>query len=169
MITKIFRSKSDIVNLAKIRVVESPEEKDVDFHGKIVKKPWGYEYLMFENSDVAIWILYIKHKHSTSLHCHPNKRTSLIVLSGQILFSSLENYYKLRFLEGLNIEETVFHSSKSISKKGVLLMEIETPPNKKDLVRLKDEYGRAHTKYEAQFSPKVENYHHAHFNFGKNN
>ena len=39
----------------------------------VVKKPWGYEYLAYENEHVALWFLHIKHTHSTSLHCHPKK------------------------------------------------------------------------------------------------
>ena len=48
-----------------------------------VKKPWGYEYLVYENQEVALWYLYIKDKHSTSMHCHPNKTTGLILLDGR--------------------------------------------------------------------------------------
>ena len=36
----------------------------------VVKKPWGYEYLAYENEDVGLWFLYIKEGHQTSMHCH---------------------------------------------------------------------------------------------------
>ena len=55
----------------------------MSYDSTIVKKPWGYEYLAYENNHVALWLLYIKHTHSTSLHCHPNKTTGLILLDGE--------------------------------------------------------------------------------------
>ena len=41
---------------------------------KLVKKPWGEEYLIFQNNVVAIWLLKIKPNHHTSLHCHTEKK-----------------------------------------------------------------------------------------------
>ena len=55
---------------------------EVDYSREIVEKPWGYEYLIFENEHVAIWMLHIVRKRKTSMHCHPNKTTALILLSG---------------------------------------------------------------------------------------
>ena len=51
----------------------------------VVKKPWGYEYLAYENENVALWFLHIKHTHSTSLHCHPKKTTGLVLLDGKAI------------------------------------------------------------------------------------
>ena len=60
-------------------------KKDLfDYSRVIVKKPWGYEYLVFENEFVAIWMLHIVRKRKTSMHSHPQKRTSLIVLAGNV-------------------------------------------------------------------------------------
>ena len=56
----------------------------------IVEKPWGYEYLAYENKDVALWALYISYDQETSLHCHPNKDTGLIVLDGSVNVSFLK-------------------------------------------------------------------------------
>ena len=53
-----------------------------DYSKVIVKKPWGYEYLVFENEFVAVWMLHIVRKRKTSMHSHPQKRTSLILLTG---------------------------------------------------------------------------------------
>ena len=33
----------------------------------IVKKPWGYEYLVYENQNVGLWFLYIAPNQSTSI------------------------------------------------------------------------------------------------------
>jgi hypothetical protein len=51
-----------------------PETRD--YSNIIVKKPWGYEYLALDNTQVAIWVLHIARKRKTSLHCHPGKSTA---------------------------------------------------------------------------------------------
>lgn len=148
MIKRIYRSKLDTENLSKLRTMLADEIDMFNYKKVVVNKPWGYEYLIFENSYVAIWILYLKHGHSTSMHCHPNKKSSLVVLSGEIVFSTLDSWFARKSGEGAIIEEAVFHCSKAVSQGGSFVMEIETPPNKKDLVRLKDEYGRENQGYE---------------------
>ena len=56
----------------------------------------------------------------------------------------------------LSIDEGVFHLTEASSElpidpqseNGIWVMEIESPPNKADLVRMKDEYGRSGKAYE---------------------
>lgn len=148
MIKKVYRSKFDIENLSRLRTSIPNGIDSFDYKGVVVNKPWGYEYLAFENKHVAIWILHLEQNHATSMHCHPNKKTSLIVLSGEVVCSTLEGWMSLTHRQGLIIDEAVFHSTKAISQGGVFLMEVESPPNKKDLVRFKDEYGRESQVYE---------------------
>lgn len=150
MIRRLSRSKADIENLSRLRTAFSGGENNFSYKGVIVNKPWGYEYLMFENSEVAIWILYLNYGHKTSMHCHPSKKSSLVILSGKIILSGLEGWFELSDGQAASIDEAVFHSSESVSKDGAFLMEIETPPNKHDLVRLKDEYGREKQGYEGE-------------------
>ena len=47
----------------------------------LVKKPWGSEYLIYSNKKLAAWLLEMKFKSKTSLHCHP-KKTGLILIKG---------------------------------------------------------------------------------------
>lgn len=148
MIKRVYRSKFDIENLSRLRTSIPSEIDTFDYKGVIVNKPWGYEYLLFENLHVAVWILHLKQNCSTSMHCHPNKRTSLTVLFGNVHCSTLDGWIESKEGEGLIIDEAVFHSTKAVSKEGAFIMEIESPPNKKDLVRLKDEYGRERQGYE---------------------
>ena len=61
------------------------------YKSNIVKKPWGYEYLAYENNQVALWFLYIRHKEKTSMHCHPNKSTGLTLLDGEAEVSFLSD------------------------------------------------------------------------------
>jgi mannose-6-phosphate isomerase-like protein (cupin superfamily) len=82
------------------------------------------------------------------MHCHPNKKTTLIVIRGEVQCSTLEGFFKRKEGEGFVIESSVFHTTKAISKGGAIIMEMESPPNKRDLVRLKDLYGREGKGYE---------------------
>lgn len=131
-------------------------EQPTDYRGRVVLKPWGYEYLVFQNEDVAVWLLHIKHEHSTSMHCHPLKKTCLILLSGNALCNT---FYRRNYLNGMGaviIEKGVFHSTHALSEGGIDLIEIETPPNKTDLVRLNDAYGRELNGYESQSAMQTE-------------
>ena len=65
------------------------------FENVIVKKPWGFEYLVYENEHVGIWYLNIDYDKQTSLHSHPNKKTGLIILSGVAEISFLNNKFNL--------------------------------------------------------------------------
>lgn len=112
----------------------------------IVKKPWGYEYLLFENGKVAIWHLLISAYGQTSLHSHPNKKTGLIVLDGAAKVSFLGNDSKLFYGEKIMIRHGVFHRTQSMTPYLLQLLEIETPVNKEDIIRLDDAYGRAGSK-----------------------
>ncbi|MCK9581992.1 MAG: hypothetical protein M0Q92_16300, partial [Methanoregula sp.] len=147
MINKIFRSQFDLANLSLKKSVPA-QNVDPDYNGVVVRKPWGYEYLFFENQHVAVWFLHIKKDAKTSMHCHPNKKTSLINLHGKLETSILTETFILEEKNALVIEGGVFHSTAAISDEGAFLLEIETPPNKSDLVRLKDAYGRENKGYE---------------------
>jgi acetolactate synthase-1/2/3 large subunit len=131
---------------------------NLDYSNRIVKKPWGYEYLAFENENVAIWILHIARTQKTSIHAHQNKITALMLLHGECAkISSLERDYHLKESDCLMIHKSTFHSTEAISdisstkpfsENGIWVMEIEAPVDKSDLIRLKDSYGRAGKGYE---------------------
>jgi mannose-6-phosphate isomerase-like protein (cupin superfamily) len=167
MIKKIFRSESDLYNLSFKRTNVLHQGVNLDYKKIVVNKPWGYEYLLFENDRVAIWILCLKKDSGTSMHCHPNKKTSLTVLSGQAVTSTLDTQFLLNAMDGLFIDSGVFHSTRSASDGETFLMEIETPPNKNDLVRLKDQYGRENKTYEGQnfMSDKLADYNYCDLHF----
>jgi mannose-6-phosphate isomerase-like protein (cupin superfamily) len=148
MIYKVYPSLNDFENLSRLRVESSEFANTFDYKNIVVNKPWGYEYLWFQNDNVAIWFLYIKKDNGTSLHCHARKRTSLIVLDGEVECTTLDDKYRMRTLDAVVLEPCVFHSSRAISNGGAFIMEIETPPMKGDLVRLNDAYGRQGTGYE---------------------
>lgn len=122
---------------------------------KAVKKPWGYEFLLFESNTVAIWYLNILPNQQTSLHCHPNKKTGLLVLNGIAEVSLLSDKYTLYTNDKIMLRHGVFHSTLAVPTKNMdslELLEIETPNNKNDLVRIKDKYNRAGKPYEGEES-----------------
>ena len=91
------------------------------------------------------------------MHCHPNKSTSLVVLSGEVECCSLKERNTLFKLDSVVIDKGCFHSTEAISdikfdassENGVWIMEIESPSNKHDLVRANDHYGRVGKSYES--------------------
>jgi mannose-6-phosphate isomerase-like protein (cupin superfamily) len=121
-----------------------------NYENVVVNKPWGYEYLAYQNKDVALWLLFIKFEHETSLHCHPNKDTGLIVLDGKVNVSFLNDVFYLDSGRKIMIRKGLFHSTKTLSKEGAFVFEIETPVNKHDIIRLDDKYGRVAKPYEGK-------------------
>lgn len=119
----------------------------------MIPKPWGMEYLLFQMNDVAGWILHINKAEKTSLHCHPSKKTSLIVLDGEVKISFLSSEKNYSTGEKLIIRPGVFHSTEALSN--AIILEIETPINKNDLIRLKDNYGREGKPYETISAPRT--------------
>lgn len=146
------RSLSKVLAKGK-RVFTQPKS----YRNKVVIKPWGYEFLVFENEQTAVWLLYISKGNSTSMHCHPKKKTSLIILSGTAMSNTLAARNYLRGGDALILDKCVFHSTKVLSQEGMYLLEIESPPMKTDLVRLEDKYGRESSGYEGVAEMKTEN------------
>lgn len=132
--------------------MSSLEKDSVDYHKVIVQKPWGYEYLMYENGTIGVWFLYLKSGAKTSMHCHPHKKTGLILLSGEAVLSFLNDSTHLKPISKMMIREGLFHSTQAVSPEGANLIEVETPCDKTNLVRLDDEYGREEKPYEGNDS-----------------
>ena len=159
MVNRIRVSPKDRKTLEKLLKYRRAPEDDQpkNYKDKVVMKPWGHEFLIFENESVAIWCLRIDQGHSTSMHCHPLKKTCLITLSGEALCNTFERRNYLKAGEAIVIENSVFHSTKALSPQGIELLEIETPPNKIDLVRLNDSYGRETKSYEGFMEMQIKN------------
>jgi hypothetical protein len=124
------------------------KERQMRYEKNIVKKPWGYEYLAYENDECAVWFLHINHNERTSMHCHPNKTTGLVLLDGKASVSFLNNDNPLTPVGKIMIRKGLFHSTQATATEGADIFEIETPVDKYDLVRLKDSYGREGKPYE---------------------
>ena len=137
------------------------KNKSSFYDNKIVFKPWGYEHVVYRNANhLSVTLLNINYNKTTSLHCHPLKKSGFILLGGKALFqlglrkknTELHSSPSKRM-----IARGLFHSIKSISKNGLLALEFETPVNKNDLVRFKDSYGREQKSYEGKkFTKAIE-------------
>ncbi|PLY06369.1 MAG: hypothetical protein C0625_09530 [Arcobacter sp.] len=149
--------------MKNIKYIESLTKKDInslevlkyndilctiDFKDILVKKPWGSEYLLFENKYCAVWVLNIKYMQNTSMHCHVKKDTSLVCLDGEVLCNTLNETNELDPLDGLYFSKKLFHQTQSVVEEGSYVLEIETPVNKFDLARMNDKYGRQGKEYE---------------------
>jgi mannose-6-phosphate isomerase-like protein (cupin superfamily) len=147
LIKHIQKNKRDEENINKsesqLKIIYNQPDS---YKNIVVPKPWGYEFLGYEDDSIAFWFLSIESGHSTSMHCHPNKRTVLIILSGKALGKTLYGSSIINAGEVVVYEAGVFHSTKAISK--IEMAEIESPPIKTDLLRLVDNYGRERMGYE---------------------
>ena len=124
------------------------------YDDKVVYKPWGYEHVIYRNlKHLSVTLLRINYNKNTSLHCHPKKKTGFIVVSGKALiqlglWQGTAKHYMAP--SKLMIRTGLFHSIKAVSKKGLYALEFETPFNKNDLIRFKDNYGRRSKPYEGK-------------------
>jgi|TARA_B110000858_G_C17769509_1_gene458841 mannose-6-phosphate isomerase-like protein (cupin superfamily) len=123
-----------------------------------VLKPWGSEYTIFRNSISSTKLLRINYNKRTSLHCHPIKKTGFILIKGKVNVDlGFYNSKKMTSVSRLMIRPGLFHCTKNFNKETATILEIETPIDKDDLVRFKDNYGRENKPYENyNYTTKVE-------------
>jgi len=115
----------------------------------LIKKPWGEEYRAYCDDFLDIWHLRINPGQSTSMHAHPRKTTYLICLSGSGITTTLNGATPLRKGMILRIARGAFHATKcDAGVEPLMLIEVESPRNKFDLVRSQDNYHRAGRAYE---------------------
>jgi len=121
---------------------------DIPVNFKVIK-PWGTEYTIYKNLTSSTKLLRLKKNKSTSLHCHPIKKTGFILIKGEVSVDlGFYNTKKLTPLSRLMIRPGLFHCTRNINNKEAVILEIETPIDKDDLVRFKDNYGRQDKPYE---------------------
>ena len=114
-------------------------------------KPWGQEYNILEIKKNCITYLKLK-GFSTSLHCHPIKKTGFLILKGvaEVQIGIYKKILKISTLMSiLVLRPGLFHRIKANNKSDLFALEIENPYIKNDLVRMKDNYGRRLKGYES--------------------
>jgi mannose-6-phosphate isomerase-like protein (cupin superfamily) len=128
------------------------ERFDQDLYlNEVIPKPWGLEFRVYCDTFFDVWKLTLLPGKSTSTHCHPRKETALLCLggTGRISFLNQESHL-VSAGDAVFIPKGVFHSTENIGDSTLELVEVETPRNKFDLVRLSDRYGRSGTRYEQE-------------------
>ena len=120
-----------------------------DLSRVVVRKPWGREYMCYQSPELAIWVLEMDEYKATSLHAHVKKNAAFVVLRG-VVYLELIRGQALRFraVSKINVFRGRFHRLRA-DIMGATLIEIESPGDKSDIVRLEDYHGRAGQPYEA--------------------
>ena len=130
------------------------ENKNKFYSKSYIYKPWGYEYIIYDDKNkIGVTFLKVDYNHSTSLHCHPTKKTGFIILNGKAdvqIGIYKNNRKKFNSLSRLVFRPGLFHSLKALSKSGLYALEFESPYDKNDLIRFKDNYGRKSKEYEGK-------------------
>jgi mannose-6-phosphate isomerase-like protein (cupin superfamily) len=112
-----------------------------------ITKPWGHEIRVYDDRWIDVWQLFIDAGRGTSLHAHPRKDTYLVCVQGEgMLLTGGGDAITLREGTVLRVGPGALHASFSIV--GMILLEVELPRDKFDLVRIDDRYGRTGETYE---------------------
>ena len=123
------------------------------YDNRVVIKPWGEEYNIFRNKKkIAITYLKINKGFSTSLHCHPKKKTGFLILKGTAevqIGIYKKNIKKYSTMSILVLRPGLFHRITAGKKSNLFALEIENPYSKNDLIRMRDKYGRSKKGYES--------------------
>lgn len=134
----------------------------INYNNSVCKKPWGHEFLIYQNKKIGLWFLKINEGHKTSLHCHFNKDTIIVVIKGSIKIELIDNQIKnLNAMDILFLPHYSFHSLGTFSPESYIL-EIEIYNNsinftdKNDLLRVNDLYKRQNNIYETSIDVEIE-------------
>jgi mannose-6-phosphate isomerase-like protein (cupin superfamily) len=137
----------DIGLVENLRVRKIKCKNKGDFRNVVVSKPWGLEYLCGRNKHLEVWELYIDPRASTSLHCHPEKDTLNIILEGSAILETISGKEMLTAGDFRIIKAGAIHRTINQFSSCARVLEIESPPNKYDLIRIQDSYGRESLGY----------------------
>jgi quercetin dioxygenase-like cupin family protein len=134
----------------KNSMLGSSRGRDLGYLDRLIAKPWGAEFRVYEDDLLDVWYLHIKAGHRTSLHCHPHKRTALLGIAGKATLSTRSGLqYALKPGVVVQIEPGAYHRISAAST-GVRLIEVETPKDKLDLVRIEDDTRAPGAPYESE-------------------
>lgn len=149
---------------------------EVDYRNKVCVKPWGHEFLIFQNESIGMWFLRITGGNRTSVHCHYNKDTTVLVLKGTMRLELVDGkVVTVNEMDTVYIPHYKFHSIGSFSPE-TYIIEIEVYnksinfSDKNDLLRITDIYKRRDNKYETSIdlSDDLEKYDYFHLFNGFN-
>ena len=89
------------------------KNKDILYDNKVVRKPWGYEYVVFRNkNNLSVTLLNIDYNQTTSLHCHPQKKTgyyNINYLCTAFLTYFFLEIYKKKYKSKISIKKNLIY------------------------------------------------------------
>lgn len=111
----------------------------------IVKKPWGFEKILFEQSEYISKILHINADQRLSLQLHRFKEETLYVLSGCVYVEFFDDETTLVTTVVLKPDESIHIASNRVHRICATIesevLETSTP-HPTDIIRISDDYGR---------------------------
>jgi mannose-6-phosphate isomerase-like protein (cupin superfamily) len=133
------------------RVRPALAENGRGYLDRLIPKPWGSEFRVYEDDLADVWCLHLNSGQRTSLHCHPRKRTALLCLDGTGTVST-HSGARYAFQAGavLLIEPGAYHRATADPRTSLRLVEVETPKDKFDLVRIEDDFRNVDEPYEGE-------------------
>lgn len=134
--------KPHFSDIRSLEHVNNKVVKDNTYHFVSMMKPWGSEHFCFKDNNFDIWELFINPSNSTSSHLHINKDVFVVVIEGSVNLYTTSKNEVLTVGDFRIIKKKALHQFANTSKNVVRLLEIESPPNRNDLIRVKDDYGR---------------------------
>jgi mannose-6-phosphate isomerase-like protein (cupin superfamily) len=133
------------------RVRPAVAEHGRGYLDRLIHKPWGSEFRVYEDDLADVWCLYLHAGQRTSLHCHPRKRTALLCLEGTGTVSTHGGVrYAFQAGDVLHIQPGAYHRAAADSRTGLRLVEVESPKDKFDLVRIADDFRNVDAPYEGE-------------------
>jgi len=164
MINEEIKIREDEIKIIENNIYIKDEiHAEINYKNLVCIKPWGYEFLAYQNKKIGIWFLKITKGHSTSLHTHFNKDTFIIVIKGSAIINLInDNVINLNCMDTIFLPHYNFHGLSTFSDETYLL-EIEIFndnthfSDKNDLLRINDQYKRKSTGYESSVNTISEN------------
>lgn len=107
---------------------------------KIIKKPWGTEEILTNNSNYIFKKLYMKKNQRCSLQLHKKKIETIYVLSGLLEVQINKKFHILKKGNTIIIKNNVIHRMKAL-RDNTFYLEASSP-HFMDVVRIEDDYRR---------------------------
>ncbi len=143
----------DAVAVARQMAISGPVKRESPgcvhhrYLDDLITKPWGDELRVYDDAFLDAWLLRLDPGMRTSTHGHARKDTVLLCSRGRGMVTAGDGR-SVPIREGsmLHIDQGAVHCT--LAETELLLVEIETPRDKFDVVRIKDDNGRAGRPYE---------------------
>ncbi len=104
---------------------------------RVVSKPWGFEYKIYEDALSEAWMLVLQRGTCTSMHAHTRKATILVCVEGEGVLTTGDGD-EIELTPGVVVVIAAGARHQSSTADGMRLVELESPKLKRDLVRYDD-------------------------------